>query len=208
MISELNNIYHHRSPSVIIFLKNPLAVSANFKHVTIEACRQEHGKESVGGMSMDHEDKSMEMGQWGNFLWLSFVKRSLFLVVFCQKKFFMEMGQWRNFFLVVFCQNFLWRRDSETCFSFCLLSTWRQERGDGTVWQFFCCLFVIIRKLSLLSKKIYHMISVLNNIKYYRCPSVIICEKLIPLAVSANFKHVTMVACRQENGNGSVGEWA
>jgi hypothetical protein len=48
MISVLNNIYHHRNPSVIILKKIPLAVSANFKQVTVEARRQEHGKGSVG----------------------------------------------------------------------------------------------------------------------------------------------------------------
>ena len=38
----------HRSPFVKKF---PLTVSTNFMHVTMEACRQEHGNESVGGMS-------------------------------------------------------------------------------------------------------------------------------------------------------------
>ena len=75
-------------------------------------------------------------------------------VVFCQKKFFMEMKQWGKFFLLSFVRIFSWRWDSETFFSFCLLSTWRRERGDGTVWQFYFCLFFITSKLSLLSKKI------------------------------------------------------
>ena len=81
----------------------------------------------------------------------------------------------------------VWRWDSEAIFF--LLSFVRIFHGDGTVrhfflfvfcqyeegsvemgqcGNFFCCLFVIIRKLSLLSKKIYHMISVLNNINHHR----------------------------------------
>ena len=48
------------------------------------------------------------------------------MIFFCQKfisgcllskEFFYEDGTVGNFFLVVFCQNFLWRWDSETFFT-------------------------------------------------------------------------------------------
>ena len=55
---------------------------------------------------------------------LSFVKRN----------FLWRWDSEANFFLLSFVRIFSWRWDSETFFSFCLLSTWRRERGDGTVW--------------------------------------------------------------------------
>ena len=85
-------------------------------------------------------------------------------VVFCQKKFFIEMGQWCNFFSCCLLSNFFWSRwDSEKFFSFGLLSTWRWERGDGTVWQFFLLSFCLHPWAVTVVKKIYHMTSVLRH---------------------------------------------
>ena len=102
------------------------------------------------------------------YFWLSFVKRNF-------------LWRWDSeaiFFLLSFVRIFSWRWDSETFFSFCLLSTWRRERGDGTVWQFYFCLFFITHKLSLLSKNI--ILFQYSEIDHRGCPSVIICKKNSP----------------------------
>ena len=54
----------------------PIAVSANFLHVQMEACGQEVWEWEHGDMRMEHGDGSVETGHWSNF----------FLVVFFQKK--------------------------------------------------------------------------------------------------------------------------
>ena len=51
----------HWSPFVKKF---PLTVSTNFMHVTMEACRQEHGNGSIGALA----HIAMEAGEWEKFL--------------------------------------------------------------------------------------------------------------------------------------------
>ncbi len=163
----------------------------------------------------------------------------------------------RHFLLVVFCQkNFLWTCDSEAFFSGCLLSENFLWRWNNVVFFFFLSfvnmgmgawrwdsvkfffLVVILPSpipVALAPKKIYHMISVLNNIDHCRCPLAIYCKKklshdfsshqywLLPLpitianpccplllhiVVSSNFLDVRMEAWGQELGNGSMGMWA
>ncbi len=141
-----------------------------------------------------------EHGAWGPERGDGIV-RQFFLVVFCQKLFDGDriMGQ----FFWFFCQNFFTEK------YFCLWSTWGQEQRDGTVWLFISgCLFAITPNLLPLPKKILSHDFSSQQHQPLPLPIGHLLSKKIPVAVSANFLHVTMEACRQEHGNGSMGAWS
>ena len=117
---------------------------------------------------MEHGDGSVEMGQWGNF----------FLVVFCNKIFFMEMGQWGNFFWISFVWSFYMEMGQWGSFfflSFVNMGTarWRSD----SVASFFVPFFPSPVTVAIAQKYFHHKISVLNNINRCRCPLDIFCQK-------------------------------
>jgi hypothetical protein len=95
------------------------AVSANFWHVKMEACWQDHGNGSMGTWSW-----SMGTGAWR---WDS--EAIFFLVVLCTKNIFDGDGAVRQFFLVVFCNFFI------TWVEFCQFLHVRMEACGHEMWE-------------------------------------------------------------------------
>ena len=147
------------------------------------------------------------------------------------------MWQWGIFSGCLLSENFLWRWNNVVFFFFLSfvnmgMGAWR---WDSVKFFFLVVILPSPIPVALAPKKIYHMISVLNNIDHCRCPLAIYCKKklshdfsshqywLLPLpitianpccplllhiVVSSNFLDVRMEACGQELGNGSMGMWA